>query len=46
MKLEVGLYTGVMIGIRSFEPTEINPCWETHLYIPLLYIAFLSEPIE
>jgi hypothetical protein len=46
MKLEIGLYTGIIIGIRSFEPTELNPYWETHLYIPLLYIAFMSKSIN
>ena len=46
MTIEVGLYTGILFGIRSFEPTEANPCWELHVYIPLLYIAILSKPIE
>ena len=46
MQLDIGLYTGLMLGIRSFEPTETHPYWETHLYIPFLYIAFMSKPIK
>ena len=46
MRVEIGLYTGILFGVRSFEPTEINPYWETHIYIPLFYIAFMSNPIK
>jgi len=46
MSVNIGLYTGILFGIRSFEPTEIHPYWEFHIYIPLLYIAFFSKPID
>ena len=42
--IEIGLYTGLLFGIRSFEPSETHPYWEFQLFIPLLYIAFMSEP--
>ena len=46
MSVEISLYTGIIFGIRSFEPTQTHPYWETHFYIPLLYIAFMSRPIK
>tara|TARA_R100001244_G_scaffold132307_1_gene108017 strand:- start:1335 stop:1481 length:147 start_codon:yes stop_codon:yes gene_type:complete len=46
MVIEIGLYSGILFGMRTFEPTEANPVWELQLYIPLLYIAFMSAPIN
>tara|TARA_B110000091_G_scaffold164440_1_gene175669 strand:+ start:49945 stop:50094 length:150 start_codon:yes stop_codon:yes gene_type:complete len=46
MTIEIGLYTGIMLGVRSFEPTEVNPVWEFQIFIPFIYIAFMSSPIE
>jgi len=44
--MEIGLYTGILFGIRTFEPTEAHPCWELHIYAPLVYIAIFSKPVE
>jgi len=46
MAIEIGLYTGILFGVRSFEPTEANPFWEFHIYIPLLYVSFFSTRVE
>lgn len=46
MTIEIGFYSGITLGIRSFAPTETNPYWETHLYIPFLYIAFTPNHTE
>ena len=32
-KLEIGLYTGILFGFRTFEPTETHPYWEHHFYL-------------
>jgi len=45
-KLEIGLYTGIMFGFRTFEPSDTHPYWEHHFYLPLFYFAFLFEPKE
>tara|TARA_B100001094_G_scaffold103732_1_gene100012 strand:+ start:41552 stop:41692 length:141 start_codon:yes stop_codon:yes gene_type:complete len=42
MDIEIGAYTGLLFGVRTFEPTEMHPYWEFHIYIPLIYIAFFS----
>jgi len=40
MDIEIGPYTGITVGVRTFEPSETHPYWEFHIYIPLIYVAF------
>jgi len=44
MIIDLGFYTGIMFGVRSFEPTEEAPYQEFQLFIPFLYIAFMFNP--
>jgi len=44
MTIDIGLYTGLLFGIRSFEPSESHPYWEFH--VPLFYIAYMSVNIR
>jgi len=44
MDIQIGLYSGIMIGVRTFPYTEVYPYTETHVYIPFLYIAFINLP--
>ena len=44
MRIEIGLYSGVLLGVRSFSEDESYPYTETHVYLPFIYIAFMNEP--
>ena len=44
MDIQLGLYSGIMFGIRTFPETEVYPYFETHLYFPFIYIAFINHP--
>jgi hypothetical protein len=43
MRIEIGLYSGVLFGMRSFSKDESYPYTETHFYIPFIYIAFINS---
>ena len=43
MRIEIGLYSGLLIGIRSFSQDDIYPYTETHLYLPFIYVAFINS---
>ena len=44
MRIEIGLYSGILLGVRSFAKDETYSYAETHVYIPFIYIAFINEP--
>ncbi len=44
MEIQIGLYLGIMLGVRSFPESEYYPYSEHHIYLPFLYIAFLNKP--
>ena len=41
--IELGLYTGITFGFRTFEPNEYFDDYQIHLYIPLIYIALIKN---
>lgn len=43
MRIEIGAYTGVIVGVRSFSEDENYPYTETHIYFPFIYIAFINH---
>ena len=43
MTIEIGLYSGVLFGLRSFSRDINYPYTETHIYIPFIYIAFINN---
>jgi len=45
MRIEIGLYSGVLFGVRSFSKDESYPYTETHVYIPFVYVAFINSEI-
>ena len=44
MRIEIGLYSGVLLGVRSFSQDEVYTYTETHIYLPFVYIAFINNP--
>ena len=44
MEIQLGLYSGIMFGVRTFPQTEVYPYTETHIYFPFLYVAFINPP--
>lgn len=44
MEIQLGVYSGILFGIRSFPKTEVYPYTETHIYFPFMYIAFINLP--
>ena len=41
MDVELGFYTGVLLGLRTYEPNEEYQRYEFHIYIPFVYLAFI-----
>jgi len=44
MRIEIGLYSGILLGVRSFSKDESYSYTETHIYLPFIYIAFINSP--
>ena len=43
---ELGVYWGILLGIRTYEPTEAHNQYELHCYIPFIYTAFVKKRQE
>ena len=41
--IELGLYWGMLLGFRTFEPDEYYNQREIQLYIPFMYLAVVKK---
>jgi hypothetical protein len=46
MTIELGLFPGLMIGVRHFEPTEVYPVYEFQIFFLCFYISIMSKPVD
>jgi hypothetical protein len=43
LTIELGIYSGVVFGFRTFEPNEMYDQSEIHLYIPFIYLGVIKK---
>ena len=41
--IELGTYSGMLFGIRHFEPNEYYNDYQIQLYIPFIYLAIVKK---
>jgi len=40
---ELGVYWGILLGIRTFEANETHQAYELHFFVPFVYLAIVQN---
>jgi hypothetical protein len=41
--IELGLYTGILFGLRTYEPDINYHTYEVQLFVPFMYLAIVKK---